>query len=193
MGTTMTSGTDDMLPMVISWNDVRGNSATYDWPNITAIDELTFVGKLRAKTGLDVDLPTEAQWEYACRAGTTSSFSNGGGGSADQSVVGHANGGMDVVAVGSFVPNFWGIYDMHGNVGEWCLDWHAGLNTDDAIDPVGASSGTVRVFRGNGYNFFERYYMDSFSRRDCGNPASSMANVDYTASAIGFRIVYPIN
>lgn len=134
----------------ISWNTIRGSN---DWPTDKTVSSTSFVGKLRAKTGLDFDLPTEAQWEYACRAGTTSKYNNGGDSEADLKKLGRYSGNDGTrtyhVQVGSYLPNAWGLYDMHGNVLEWCLDWHGSLAS--STDPIGPSSGSGRVRRGGSW------------------------------------------
>lgn len=118
----------------ISYDTLRGTSAGALYPDSTAVDATSVIGILRAKTGLTtLDLPTEAQWEYACRAGTTSDYNNGGSTEADLATLGRYSGnGNDgrggfsggVTTVGSYAPNRWGLYDMHGNVREWCLEWY---------------------------------------------------------------------
>ena len=65
---TPSGHTGNMRPVEISWNVIRGNSATYNWPTVKTVDPNTFIGKFQSKTGLNFDLPTEPQWEYACRA-----------------------------------------------------------------------------------------------------------------------------
>ncbi len=151
----------------VSYNDIRGNSAGKGWPANSNVDATSFMGKLRQKTGLEtLDLPTEAQWEYSCRAGTTSALNNGtnlasagqdanmdllgrylhNGGSASNSDCGLANG---TAKVGSYLPNGWGLYDMHGNVWEWCLDWY-GRYPGTVTDPTGLVSGDHRAMRGGG-------------------------------------------
>ena len=152
----------------VSWNTIRGLSSTYDWPTAGhAVSSNSFMGKLRAKTGLMFDLPTDAQWEYACRAGTTTPFNNGGtitsssfGTNSYMALVGRyrynssdGKGGYNGyhTTVGSYAPNNWGIYDMHGNVGEWCLDWRTYPEVGVAvIDPEGQPSGgtLIRTIRG---------------------------------------------
>jgi len=126
----------------VSYDLIRGASEGREWPATVDVNTNSFVGKMRLKGSSDgFDLPTEAQWEYACRAGTT------GGWYVDTSAV------FDVAVVSVFgqtalsnpaevgrkLPNSWGLYDSHGNVTEWCLDWFTGfgLGTGDQTDPVG--------------------------------------------------------
>jgi formylglycine-generating enzyme required for sulfatase activity len=98
-------------------------------------------------------LPTEAEWEYACRAGTTTPFSTGNNITTNQANYG--NGGLPLMektmAVGSFLLNAWGLYDMHGNVWEWCWDWFGEYSSRSQTDPVGVVSGDVRVLRGGNW------------------------------------------
>lgn len=133
----------------VSYNMIRGNSAGAGWPASSAVDASSFLGKLRVRTGLDFDLPTEAQWEYACRAGTTTTYSYGD--SANGSYMWYSsNSSSKSHEVGTKSPNPWGLYDMHGNVWEWCLDWYASSLTG-GTDPKGSSSGSRRVMRGGGW------------------------------------------
>ena len=151
---TNPDATDKRAKNYVSYNMIRGENAGSGWPNSSAVDATSFLGKLREKSGMDFDIPTEAQWEYACRAGTTSAYNNGGDAEADLKTLGRYSGNNNdgrggysgVTTVGSYAPNAWGLYDMHGNVWEWCLDWYRGSFTGD--DPVGAASGSNRALRG---------------------------------------------
>ena len=216
---------------LVSYDDICG--ANRLWPLNADVAPDSFLGKLRAKTGLaGFDLPTEAQWEYACRAGTTAALNNGkdlssGGGTSSGSVVyqlfngslRRINGGtgdvcpeLDEVGwykgnsgdttcwVGRKRPNAWGLYDMHGNVREWCRDWYGpyeGAATDPA-GPAGGRSGaadvrktwspaqssspsTIRVSRGGGW-FSEVKFCRS-AVRDCSAP-------DSRSDDLGFRLVF---
>jgi formylglycine-generating enzyme required for sulfatase activity len=105
-------------------------------------------------------LPTEAEWEYACRAGTTSPFNTGNNLTTSQanyegnsSYNGNAKGTYlaRTQPVGSYPPNAWRLYDMHGNVWEWCWEWYGAYSSGAQTDPVGASSGSRRVYRGGGW------------------------------------------
>jgi formylglycine-generating enzyme required for sulfatase activity len=100
-------------------------------------------------------LPTEAEWEYACRAGTTTVFNTGDTISDNTGWYGNTTGNSagKTHEVGLKPPNTWELYDMHGNVNEWCLDWYDTnyYTNSPAANPLGASSGTVRVFRGGGW------------------------------------------
>ncbi|MGN0502957.1 MAG: formylglycine-generating enzyme family protein, partial [Ruminococcus sp.] len=121
-------------------------------------------------------LPTEAEWEYACRAGTTTPFYMEKSPSAEEAnYYGHypyeiednyfSQDNLEVkpgeyrqttVSVGSFSANSYGLYDMHGNVGEWVWDYYGEYPTEDQTDPVGPNSGTLRVYRGGGWNDFAK-------------------------------------
>ena len=132
-------------------------------------DAAEFCRKLSAKTGQTVRLPTEAEWEYACRAGTKTRFSFGDrdedlhryGNYCDKSCTymnppwkdkKHSDGHDTVAPVGSYKPNAWGLYDLHGNVAEWCLDWYADSYADaKSVDPQGPDSGRVHVLRGGSW------------------------------------------
>lgn len=142
--------------------------------------------------GYKFALPTEAQWEYACRAGTNTALNNGKNLTTSDS----ACPNLDEVAwydknasgtthiVGQKKPNAWGIYDMHGNVYEWCRDWYGVYPNEDVIDPIGANGGSYRVNRGGGWGYFA-VYCRSASR--CYYPV-------YCGSDLGFRVaLVPIN
>jgi formylglycine-generating enzyme required for sulfatase activity len=95
-------------------------------------------------------LPTEAQWEYACRAGKKTTYGFGRTLNARQANFGNSQG--KTIAVASYAANAWGLYDMHGNVWEWCEDWY-GDQLPGGTDPTGVPSGMDRVIRGgNWYN-----------------------------------------
>lgn len=121
-------------------------------------------------------LPTEAEWEYACRAGTTTPFNTQTSISADEAdYYGHYPYDIEenyfsqqnlstkpgvyretTVAVDSFQPNAWGLYNMHGNVSEWVWDYYGAYDTDITDNPTGAESGSLRVYRGGGWNDFAK-------------------------------------
>ena len=121
-------------------------------------------------------LPTEAEWEYACRAGTETPFNTEHSLSADDTnFYGHypyeieenyfddevleARPGeyrQTTIAVGSFEPNAWGLYDCHGNVNEWCWDYYGEYDTEQNVDPTGVQSGTRHIYRGGGWNDFAK-------------------------------------
>ncbi|MBR6058024.1 MAG: SUMF1/EgtB/PvdO family nonheme iron enzyme, partial [Victivallales bacterium] len=145
-----------------------------DYPveNVSWDDAMEFCRKLnqgeraagRLLPGYEYTLPTEAQWEYACRAGTTSALNNG----KELTDTEYNCTNLDELAwyggsrrnlnstrrVKQKSKNNWGLYDMHGNVREWCLDWYAYHYPNTDVDPKGAISGSVRVIRGGGWNNF---------------------------------------
>jgi formylglycine-generating enzyme required for sulfatase activity len=125
-------------------------------------------------------LPTEAEWEYACRAGTTTPYSSE---SSIDSVGWYSlNSGLIIHEVGTKPANAWGFYDMHGNVEEWCWDWYGDYGTVAQTDPMGVSSGSNRVLRG-GSSGSNGQYLRSAWRGD--NAPSNRSN------GIGFRLLRP--
>ena len=139
----------------VSWEDIRGASDSCDWPRERGIDESSFMGRLSAKTGegLLFDLPTESQWEFACRAGTETEWSFGGSAADPEDYVwSDDNADDETQEVGTLRPNSWGLYDMHGNVAEWCLDRHGPYPKDAQIDPVGPTVGWYRIWRGGAWD-----------------------------------------
>ena len=159
----------------VSYEAVRGSNAGTNWPANNAVDATSFMGVLRAKTGLAFDLPTEAQWEYACRAGTTTALNSGKNLETEDAAWGDVESpNMDEVGqydnryafhseAGTHLPNAWGLYDMHGNVWEWCLDWYEeSLGTGAATDPKGSQTPTYRVNRGGSWFYGPSYCRSSF-------------------------------
>ena len=139
----------------ISYATIRGASAGANWPVGNSVDS-GFLSTLRSKTGspqIAFDLPTEAQWEYACRAGTTGDYSFSG--TAGDYMWYALNSAGTTQPVGQKLPNPWGFYDMHGNVSEWCLDWFARDYTSAPLtDPKGGPSSAqgARAWRGGAFN-----------------------------------------
>ncbi|MFZ4547686.1 MAG: SUMF1/EgtB/PvdO family nonheme iron enzyme [Bacteroidales bacterium] len=144
MGNNPSNFKGDNLPVEqVSWNDVQ-----------------EFIQKLNQKTGKRYRLPTEAEWEYACRAGTSTPFSTGNNLTTSQA---NYDGNYPynnnpkgeyrakTMPVGSFAPNTWGLYDMHGNVWEWCNDWYGDYGSGSQTNPQGATSGSYRVPRGGSW------------------------------------------
>ena len=138
----------------VNFEMLRGKGVGAGWPEHDRVNSSSVVGVIRAKTGLRFDIPTEAQWEYACRAGTTTAY-NSGNNMFDKNfnlkeICNYLS--SETLKVGSLKPNKWGLYDMHGNVWEWCLDWYVdNLGFDSAVDPKGPETGEMRVLRGGYY------------------------------------------
>ena len=162
MGQRSSLGKGDMRPADPSYDMIRGSSLGALWPASSDVDATSFMGKLRNRTGLHFDLPTEAQWEYACRAGTSTTYYWGD--SIDDRYVWFAGNAGQTQVVGTKLPNDWGLYDMSGNVWEWCLDW--GSKLEYGIDPKGGTGeiyGWRRLLRGGAYSA-NRDYCTSFLR-----------------------------
>jgi formylglycine-generating enzyme required for sulfatase activity len=163
----------------VRYGMIRGSSNGAKWPSSSAVDSSSFMGKLRSCTGLDFDLPTEAQWEYACRAGTTTTYSYGN--SANGNYMWYSsNSSSKTHPVGSKSANPWGLYDMHGNVWEWVQDRHGDYNADAVVDPQGPYMGWCRVIRGGSWD--NNAGGCRLANRDPYAPANRYCN-------IGFRLV----
>jgi hypothetical protein len=167
------SKADDEAVVFVSWHDA-----------------VRFCEWLSEKEGLPYRLPTEAEWEYACRAGTTTHFHTGD----TLPEVFHKNAKRswypdparssedEVVSltVGQMLPNAWALYDMHGNVEEWCYDWYGPYEPEEQVDPVGRIDGNFKVTRGGSHGT-EIYYLRSANR---------MGTLPEDRSwMIGFRVV----
>lgn len=167
----------------VSWNDVQVFLSSLNDMEETA-------GRLPA--GWKYVLPTEAQWEYACRAGTTTAYSWGNdinSTRANYNWDGGGNSGNDFKQtrdVGQYASNPWGFFDMHGNVWEWVSDWKANYFTGAQTDPEGPASGSDRVRRGGSWNFGGPNLR---SAKRYGYPPDSRYNV--LGFRIGFQAVQP--
>ena len=142
---------DDLPVEKVNWFDICGNEERSGG----------FLAKAgaRAPKGWKFDLPTEAEWEYACRAGTTTSLNSGEDIAPTDGVCRKSdkvawydkNSDGGTKPVGKKRPNNWGLHDMHGNVWEWCADWKGASETESVTDPTGPSGGSERTFRGGSW------------------------------------------
>ncbi|WP_302309056.1 formylglycine-generating enzyme family protein, partial [Odoribacter laneus] len=169
------------------WEAVMGNNPSYfkgaDLPveQVSWEDCHKFIRRLNALTGLSFKLPTEAQWEYAARGGRLSKgYKYSGSNNLGEVGWYWSNSGNCTHRVGEKQPNELGLYDMSGNVYEWCEDWSGGYSVTPQRDPLGATSGSHRVRRGGGWGTVARYCRVSYRGRDM--PGSR----DYY---LGFRLV----
>ncbi|MDR1921294.1 MAG: formylglycine-generating enzyme family protein [Candidatus Adiutrix sp.] len=149
---------------------------------VSCEDVQEFIKKLNQMEGTNkYRLPTEAEWEYAARAGTTSAYSFGDEAGALGRYAWHwDNSGETTHPVGQKEPNGWGLYDMHGNVWEWVQDWYGGYSSSPATDPRGPFSSPYRVFRGGGWLSCAGGCRSAY--RGCGTPDRSRS--------IGFRLAF---
>ena len=140
-----------------------------------------FIEKLNSKTNGGYRLPTEAEWEYACRGGSQSVYSFGD--TFNPSFANCKESNLNrPTPVGSYAPNTLGIYDMHGNVWEWCNDWLGNISSKESYtDPTGPNQGELRVMRGGAFNISSRFARSAF-RNLHRTPAFGL---HYT----GFRVV----
>jgi len=150
----------------VSWDDVQA-----------------FIKKLNEKEGKNkFRLPTEAQWEYACRAGSNIRFSFG---SSESDLKRYAwydsNSGRRSHPVAQKKPNAWGLYDMHGNVWEWCQDWFGDYPSGFVTNPKGSSSGSIRVLRGGSWNSIAGF---------CRSANRSRNEPGGRDNGFGFRLIF---
>jgi len=146
----------DLLP---SYSEGDGEAVTY----VSWEDAVRFCGWLSEREGMPYRLPTEAEWEYACRAGTRTPYHTGAGPPASCTGKMISDGDPISLEVGVSEPNAWGLFDMHGNVEEWCHDWYGLYVPGFQTDPVGRADGDFRVTRGGSHSS-ELYYLRSANR-----------------------------
>ena len=197
----------------VKWTDIRGTNLGITWPQTRQADEDSFVGRIRMKSGLGcLDLPTEAQSEYACRAGTTTGLNSGknatdtacdelnevsrnagnsgwktNGDKWSADYFADADTTRGTAKVGSYTPNAWGLYDMHGNVWEFCLDLeHVNSLPTEGIDPVGAAydSTNRRIYKGGSW----RHYADGCVAGHRDGPKYTFIQSSSLAYNVGFRL-----
>jgi formylglycine-generating enzyme required for sulfatase activity len=158
---------------------------TVSWDDCQA-----FIKKLRDKDKKAYRLPTEAEWEYACRAGTKTPFHFGETISTDQAnyngnfTYGDGKKGVNrkkTTPVGSFPANAWGLHDMHGNLWQWCQDWDGEYPQKDVVDPQGADNGKFPVLRGG--SWFN-------GPRDCRSASRLSFDPGYRGQAYGLRVCF---
>ena len=157
---------------------------------VTWYDVQAFIDKLNAAGSVVYRLPTEAEWEYACRAGGKTHWSLGDEDGNDEHLLlkyawyynDNGKDGLHIKAVGGKLPNAWGLYDMHGNVREWVQDWwdEDYYNSSPRVDPPGPTSGSYRVFRGGGWS------EDAWDVRSANRLPSTL---DISSSDNGVRLV----
>ena len=159
MGENPSSPEGDNLPVEsVSWNDCQ-----------------IFLESLQQRVpDLRLTLPTEAQWEYACRAGTQSRYWWG-----DDFDERYGNNGYSTKPEASYPPNAFGLKSVHGNVGEWCANWYGGYPNEAVTDPCGPSEGTGRVLRGGGWFFDGRSLRSAYRLAD---------SPDFRYALIGLRL-----
>ena len=180
------------------WKAVMGNNPSYfeDCGDNCPVEKVSwddcqeFIRELNQQEGTDkYRLPPEAEWAYACRAGTDTPFAFGNCLSTDQANYDGSNPlpgcpkgryREKTVPVAGFAPNAWGLYDMHGNVYEWCQDWKGAYPTGAVTDPKVFPSGLRRVYRGGSWYFYASYCRSSY--RDSVSPGDRFYY-------IGFRLI----
>jgi formylglycine-generating enzyme required for sulfatase activity len=169
------TGDDDRPVEQVSWNDATNYC-------MALTERERAAGRIPANSVYR--LPTEAEWEYACRAWTSTRFSHGddpGYRDLPQYAWSWHNSGLTTQPVGRKLPNPWGLYDMHGNVWEWCQDgWSDSLPGGTVIDPPGHASDSYRVLRGGAW---------SYEAPDCRSASRSRGTVDDRYSGFGFRVL----
>ena len=158
---------EEFDPEHSKYRGLNGYSAGDDDPVVfvTWFDAMAFCKWLSEKENKHYRLPTEAEWEYACRAGTTTPYYTGD----------------SLPTADDVPPNAWGLYAMHEGVAEWCLDWWAPYTDKAQVNPVGPADGTVRILRGGEGGFSEMQYMRSANRKG--------TIPDDRYETLGFRVV----
>lgn len=181
--------TQEQYEAVMGTNPSQFRGPRHPVESVSSFEAQEFCERAARRLGREVRLPTEAEWEYACRAGTTTPFSTGDRlGSGDANLDGRAGNGVyrgAMVDVGTFPPNGFGLYDMHGNVGEWCADFYdpRAYESSGTMAVPFSPSRPERVWRGGAYND---------PPRRCRSANREHYNPGGRDSCRGFRVVLPL-
>jgi formylglycine-generating enzyme required for sulfatase activity len=182
----VTEVTQDQYEAVMSDNPSTFEGGANPVEEVSWEKAVAFCEKLSSISGKTFRLPTEAEWEYACRAGTRTAYCRGDR-QEDLMKVGWFCFDATVVKTtrpaASLQANPWGLYDMHGNIWEWCSDWYAEdyyAARNNQLDPIGPTTGTERILRGGSW---------SDDPEDCRSAYRESQPPDYADDDIGFRIV----
>ena len=169
------------------WKAVMGKRPSYFKGDNLPVEQVSwedcqkFISKLNSITGKNFHLPTEAEWEYAARGGKKSmGYQYSGSNNLSDVAWYNGNSGNKTHVVGSKQANELGIYDMSGNVWEWCQDLFGSYGSSPLINPTGATSGAFRVNRGGGW------YYDAW---DCRSSYRLVRTPDFCCNNLGFRLV----
>ena len=178
----ITEVTQAQYNAVMGTNPSKFKQWSHPVEHVSWEDASAFCKKLSQKASRRITLPTEAEWEYACRAGSTTLYSFG---DDERSLARHAwyssNSDTRTHPVGKKTPNAWGLYDMHGNVWEWCQDWYAGSYANPTErDPQGPKSGNGRLLRGGGWHN---------DATNCRSARRFNTSPSYRYNRLGFRVV----
>ena len=178
----MTGNTDSLSATPSQWP----NNPNRPVEKVSWADAQIFLTRLNAQQSANIPsgwayvLPTESQWEYACRAGTTTAYSWGATIASSNANWNHGADPNQTVDVGQFSANPWGFFDMHGNVWEWTADWYQAAypTGNPVVDPTGPASGSHRVLRGGSWSNDGPYLRSA--KRNSAPPARN--------TTIGFRV-----
>lgn len=192
----MTEVTQGQWKAVMGENPSNFGECGWDCPveNVSWHEVQEFIARLNeVEDGRSYRLPTEAEWEYACRAGSSAPFFYGSEVNPDDDGIDvslsevawyHGNSNKSTHPVGSKAPNAWGLYDMHGNVWEWCSDWYADYPNNAVTDPRGPREGHVKVRRGGGWGHYPLF---------CRAADRSRHRPEEKDPNLGFRLVREVN
>jgi formylglycine-generating enzyme required for sulfatase activity len=160
---------------------IGGKTNPTEWGDVPTTIDATWDAVTVVSGSKGYRLPTEAQWEYACRAGTTTAYHTGAA-ITDNTGWYSANSGSKTHEVGKKQANSFGLYDMHGNVYEWCWDWYDDYADGAQTNPTGPTSGANRVLRGGSWDHSAVYARSAY--RVCDGPHARYFTV-------GFRLLRP--